>query len=94
MENTDIHLLLCGIGSEENNLKQYTKLLGLEKQIQFFGYRKDIKGLLEISDIFVMTSYREGLSRSIMETMARGLPCICSNIRGNIDLTKDKKGVI
>lgn len=36
-----------------------------------------------------MMSFREGLSRSIMEAMASGLPCIVSKIRGNTDLIQD-----
>ena len=39
-----------------------------------------------------MSSYREGLSRAIMEAMSSGLPCIVSDIRGNVDLIKDGKG--
>lgn len=41
---------------------------------------------------FVMPSFREGLSRSIMETMASSLPCIVSRIRGNVDLIEEGKG--
>ena len=39
-----------------------------------------------------MPSYREGLSRSIMEAMAVGLPCIVSKIRGNVDLITEGQG--
>ena len=39
-----------------------------------------------------MPSIREGLSRSIMEAMASGLPCVVSRIRGNSDLIKDGEG--
>ena len=39
-----------------------------------------------------MPSIREGLSRSIMEAMASGLPCLVSRIRGNCDLIIDNEG--
>ena len=44
-----------------------------------------------LADVFVMASYREGLSRSIMEAMSSGLPCVVSDIRGNRDLIVNKK---
>jgi len=56
------------------------------------GYRTDVKELLQAADIFVMSSRREGLSRSVMEGMAIGLPCVVSKIRGNVDLIEDGEG--
>ena len=56
------------------------------------GYRNDVKELYKAADCFVMPSFREGLSRSIMEAMASGLTCVVSKIRGNIDLITDNKG--
>ena len=64
----------------------------LKDNVHFLGYRTDIKELFMISDIFVMPSLREGLSRSIMEAMVCGLPCVVSKIRGNIDLIKNNSG--
>ena len=42
--------------------------------------------------MFVFPSLREGLSRALMEAMATGLPVVCSDIRGNVDLIADGKG--
>ena len=58
------------------------------------GYRTDIKELLNIADIFAFPSIREGLSVSLMEAMAAGLPCVVSNIRGNVDLIDGKGGIL
>ena len=87
-----LHLLICGVGPEVDNLKKLSAKLNIEKQIHFLGFRKDIKVLLKISDIFLLTSYQEGLPRSLMEAMASGLPCIVSKVRGNVDLIVDGEG--
>lgn len=92
MNNRNIKLLLCGVGPEEKNLKDLCGKLEVENQVSFLGFRNDIKELLSISDIFILASHREGLSRSIMEAMTSALPCIVSNIRGNIDLIENEKG--
>lgn len=92
LNRQNIHYILCGVGEKEGELKKQAERAGLEENIHFLGYSTDIKELLNASDIFIMASYREGLSRSIMEAMASGLPCIVSNIRGNADLIRNGKG--
>ncbi|WP_342542137.1 glycosyltransferase family 4 protein [Paenisporosarcina sp. FSL H8-0542] len=89
--NPNLHLLICGSGPELKNLEDLSKELEIERQIHFLGYRNDIKELLNIADIFLFTTYQEGLPRSLMEAMAAGLPCIASKIRGNTDLLKENR---
>ncbi|MEK3749558.1 glycosyltransferase family 4 protein [Paenibacillus sp. FSL E2-8871] len=90
--NPNIHFLICGKGPELEKLKALSRKLNVEQQIHFLGFRKNIKELLKISDIFLFTTYQEGLPRSMMEAMASGLPCIASKIRGNVDLIEDEIG--
>ena len=92
LRHESLHYIICGTGSKYDELKKMTSDNGLDDYILFLGYRNDIKELYRASDIFVMPSLREGLSRSIMEAMASGLPCVVSNIRGNVDLIRNKKG--
>lgn len=87
-----LHYYICGQGAIEEKLVTFTKELHMERQVHFLGYRPDIKELLQAADIYLFTTLQEGLSRSLMEAMASGLPCIVSNIRGNIDLIEDGKG--
>ena len=88
----DFHLLVCGIGIKERYLKRLSDRLNVSERVHFLGFRKDIKELYAISDIFLSASKREGLPRSTMEAMGMGLPCIVSKIRGNIDLIDENKG--
>lgn len=94
LQDDRIKYIICGIGPNEQYLRDLTKYYGLEKNILFIGYRNDILNLLDESNIFVMSSFREGLSRSIMEAMFMGLPCIVSDIRGNRDLIDNKGGYL
>lgn len=92
IQSSHLHYLICGIGDQEYVLKEQARNLKIENNVHFLGYRSDIPQLLQASDIFIMPSLREGLSRSLMEAMAMGLPCIVSKIRGNTDLLEDKTG--
>ena len=58
------------------------------------GFRKDIQNIYSIANVYIMPSYREGLSKSMMEAMCYGLPVIASKIRGNTDLIGDNEGGI
>ena len=82
----NIKALCVGEGDKLNELIQEVKMRGLENNISFLGFRTDINELINISDIGVLLSYREGLPRNIMELMANGKKVIATDIRGNRDL--------
>ena len=88
----DVHYIIAGTGTKKENLKQLALSLKLSEHLHLLGYRDDIAELLAVADCFVFPSYREGLSVSLMEAMAVGLPCVVSRIRGNTDLIDLKGG--
>lgn len=88
-QNPHLHFFICGRGPLKSKLESLAKELGVKDRVHFLGFRTDVKELLWASDIFLFTTYQEGLSRSLLEAMATGLPCIASNIRGNTDLIND-----
>lgn len=94
LKDKDIHFLICGKGPELKSLKKLCKKLKVASQIHFLGYRDDIKDLLNVSNCFLFSSLQEGLPRSTMEAMTAGIPCVISNIRGNIDLVNNNLGGI
>ena len=79
---------------EKAELEAYVKEQGLQEHIRFVGFRTDLHEILQASDCFVLSSFREGLSVALMEAMAEGLPVVCGRIRGNVDLIKEGKGGI
>jgi len=88
----NLFYLICGEGHLKNYLGELCSRLNLSNRVILAGYRRDIPEILHIADLFAFPSYHEGLSVSLMEAMATGLPVVCSEIRGNVDLIKDGKG--
>ena len=87
--DTDVYCLIAGDGILHTHLQSLIDHLGISDRVKLIGYRNDVKEIYEIADLFVFPSFQEGLPVSVMEAMASGLPCIVSNIRGNVDLIND-----
>ncbi|TJX68819.1 glycosyltransferase family 4 protein [Soehngenia saccharolytica] len=85
----NIKLLLAGKGIKLNEYKSLVAKMKLNDSIYFLGYRNDINSLLQISDVAVSSSKREGLPVNVMEAMVTGLPLVVTNCRGNRDLVKN-----
>lgn len=92
IDNKNIYYVLCGEGKLRTSLEDLSKEVGVLDRVKFLGYRTDVLDILPAADIFAMPSFREGLPRSLMEAMDAGLPCVVSNIRGNVDLIQHGVG--
>ena len=78
----NIYFLMCGIGEKKEQLESYVSSHGLGEHIRFVGFRSDLHEILQSSDCFVLSSFREGLSVALMEAMAEGLPLIATKSGG------------
>lgn len=85
----DFRYIICGVGPNKDVLINEAKILGLQENVILAGFRSDISDILNSADIFVFPSFHEGLPVSLLEAMACGLPVVCSEIRGNVDIIKD-----
>lgn len=85
----NIHYVICGQGQLENYLLDLAQKLKVNNRLHLLGYRTNIPQIMKSCDIFVFPSLQEGLPVALMEAMACGLPCVASEIRGNIDLIED-----
>lgn len=66
----DSKLLIIGDGSLRKQLQSYIDERGLSEKILLLGNRRDIPDMLAILDVFVMTSYYEGLPMAALEAQA------------------------
>ncbi len=94
MNELDTYYIIVGKGDKKEYLEKLVYELDLQGMVKLLGYRDDVDELYRISDAFLFPSYREGLSVSVMEAMASGLPCVVSRIRGNTDLIDENGGAL
>lgn len=81
-KHKNIEVNLIGDGVDRTKLELKIKEKGLEGIVNILGFRKDVKEIINDSDIFILPSYIEGLPLSMLESMAMNLPVIVSSIAG------------
>lgn len=93
-EIKDLFVIIAGEGVEKDRLNSLISSFGLNDRVKLLGYRTDILELNIAADFFLFPSLHEGLPVALMEAMARGLPIVCSKIRGNTDLVDTNNGFL
>ena len=82
-ERPDFRLDLVGDGSARGAIERSCRELGLGKNVFLHGTQRDVRSLLASADVFVMASVSEGISLTLLEAMACGLPCVATDAGGN-----------
>ena len=85
-EEKNVKLLIVGNGPLERELKKLCEALGVAEFVEFAGMVQNAKERLKDADLFVLPSRAEGLSNALLEAMSHGLPCIATNVGGNVEL--------
>jgi glycosyltransferase involved in cell wall biosynthesis len=78
-----------GEGPCRKDLLRQTRSLGLEEQVRFRGFRRDVRDFLPRYRAYVHASYSESSSLAIIEAMAAGLPIVAGNIGPISELCDD-----
>jgi methyl-accepting chemotaxis protein len=82
-KHNDLICLIVGDGSLEEELKQLIKDRGIDNQVLFLGYRKDIKLILSICNLIILTSNKEGMPPTILlEAMAARRAILATEVNG------------
>jgi glycosyltransferase EpsD len=84
-----IRLLLPGKGDMYQHYLEYVKANNLESYVIFPGFVSNINELIQLSDLSVASSSREGLGINIVEGMACGNPVVAFDNRGHRELVED-----
>lgn len=85
----NVKFLIIGDGPLRKRLEETASVLGIENKVIFTGFRDDIHDLLRLMDVFVMTSFYEGIPLVVLEAMALGKPVVLSHAGGHVEILED-----
>lgn len=80
-----VQLTVVGDGQYRDFLEKLAESLGIGGQVKFLGQIPSggpVFSLMDRSDLYVLPSRQEGLARSVLEALSRGLPAIASHVGG------------
>jgi len=87
----DCKLTFIGDGPFRESITNQMKDLKLEKRVELIGFIPEPYDIIQETDFLLLPSKSEGLSRSVMEALFFGIPCIMSNIDGADEIIKSEK---
>jgi L-malate glycosyltransferase len=85
---SDVKLRLVGKGPMEEPLRAQAAALGISHQVEFLGHRDRVEEVLAEAHVGVLCSRIEGLSNTLLEFMACGMPVVASRVSGSEDFVK------
>ncbi len=77
-----VHCIIAGAGSEDSRLRSLAANAQLQGRVHLVGERTDVGDILDALDVFVLTSDQEGLSNSMLEALASGVPVVSTPVSG------------
>jgi len=86
-----LRLVIVGDGPLRTEIEHAANESLLAPRPIVLGYRPDVERLYRTFDVFVLNSVAEGMSNTLLEAMASGLPIICTAVGGNVELVADQE---
>jgi len=88
-KHSAVSFLVIGGGSLLPELEREAEALGLGARAVFTGPTREVPALLAACDVSVNSSVKEGMSNTVMESMAAGKPMVATRVGGNAELIQD-----
>jgi glycosyltransferase involved in cell wall biosynthesis len=84
-----LRLLLVGDGPERDALQKLTADMELETSVIFTGFQAQPARYLNLMDIFLLPSFTEGTSMTLLEAMSLGIPTVATRVGGTPEIIAD-----
>jgi glycosyltransferase involved in cell wall biosynthesis len=85
----DVSLDAYGDGPLLSNLREQAKTSIHPEQISFHGYVEKPYAFIAVCDVLVLPSLTEGVSRSVLEALFLGIPCVLRDVDGGAEIIKE-----
>ncbi|MDV2483881.1 glycosyltransferase [Acinetobacter towneri] len=85
MSNIDAHLFIVGDGSLRSDLEQQTSAQKMQDRVAFLGFRTDARDLIQIADVVVLSSDREGFPLVMVEALQANKTMASTRVNGVIE---------
>lgn len=84
--NPDSWLLMVGDGPDRENLELLSRDLQIDHRVVFTGFKTNPTDYLALLDIFLLSSFTEGTSMTLLEAMSLGIPAVVTDVGGNPEI--------
>lgn len=91
LKRQDVYYVICGEGELQAKLQELADERGVGARLKLVGFRSDVQDFYGMADLFVFTSFREGIPAVVMEAMSSRIPVVASRIRGVVDMLPGSK---
>ncbi len=88
-KNEHVTFVAVGDGGDLEKLKVLHDKLRLGERFRFMGFRPDVQRYLNLFDVFVLSSQKEGLGTSVLDALACGLPVVATRAGGIPEMVQD-----
>jgi glycosyltransferase involved in cell wall biosynthesis len=78
--------VVAGDGELRGAIEDRALALGLDGRVRFLGWRRDLPTIYGASDLFLLTSRNEGTPVALIESLAAGVPGVCTDVGGVRDV--------
>jgi sugar transferase (PEP-CTERM/EpsH1 system associated) len=93
LEETDpsVRLMIVGDGPQRADVEKLIGELRFRRQPVLAGQQSRVEDFYGVFDVFALNSFAEGMSNTLLEAMASGLPTVCTRVGGNLELVEDNR---
>jgi glycosyltransferase involved in cell wall biosynthesis len=88
--NSNAILLIVGDGDERKNIERVISELNITDSVILTGYDPNPQHFLAMMDIYLLSSFSEGTSMTLLEAMSLGKPCVVTDAGGNAEIIQHK----
>lgn len=85
-EYPDSWMLIVGDGPVRRQLEDLSRGLDITERVIFTGFQSEPANYMAAMDLFLLTSFTEGTSMTLLESMSLGIPAIATDVGGNSEI--------